>query len=94
MSRINNKKYLIYIRKCIYNEIKEIYKFLNCWLVSCSKKKRTIFYRSSVNDVLARKKVNRLEELANKLHIINDLLENKITFSNGNFKFESFELSW
>lgn len=90
MKIVFDKKYLINERKFIYEEIDNINKFLNCWLISCLNRQRTIFCRPSVNDVIARKYVNRLEELTNQLHLINDILEDKITFSNVSIKFESF----
>lgn len=90
---MNSKNFLILKnkRQQLYNEIFEINLFLDKYLTYCIKRTTCNF---TPLDKIAVKKVNRLEELANKLHIINDLLENKITFSNGNFKFESFELSW
>lgn len=91
MKIVFDKKYLINERKFIYEEIDKINKFLNCWLISCLRQ-RSIFCRPSVNDVIARKYVNRLEELTNRLHVINDILEDKITFSNVSIKFESFKV--
>lgn len=90
---MNSKNFLILKnkRQQLYNEIFEINLFLDKYLIYCFKRTTCNF---TPLDKIAVKKVNRLEELVNKLHIINDLLENKITFSNGNFKFESFELSW
>lgn len=92
MKIVFDKKYLVNERKFIYEEIDKINNFLSCWLISCLNRQRTIFYRPSVNDVIARKYVNRLEELTNQLHLINDILEDKITFSNVSIKFESFKV--
>ena len=82
-----NKKNLEIKRKKIYYEIFYLEKELNKYLNYC-------LFRKSCNftsfDKLARKYVNRLEELTNQLHLINDILEDKITFLNVSIKFESF----
>ncbi len=59
-------------RKEIYNEILGVYKELNKYLDYCLKRTTCNF---TPIDNIARKKVNRLEQLANRLHVINDKLE-------------------
>ena len=59
-------------RKSIYEEIKSMQKDIEHYLDYCSHK---VGFKMTLEDMKGIRLVNRLEQLTNRLHIINDKLE-------------------